>query len=83
MQLQLWSKNAACEEPRYTFTVIDIHKSNAKNGQFAIFIVPQGKYVNVCGILVWGRHVVSGMIIGLDHSVLNSGGQHCNGVSIL
>lgn len=42
VQVQLWS-DATSEEARYTFTIIDIHKSRAKNGPFAIFIVPQGR----------------------------------------
>ena len=43
IQLDLWSPGISTE-PRYSFAVIDIQKKKAKNGPFAIFIVPQGRY---------------------------------------
>lgn len=42
VQVHLWSE-AVTEQPRYTFTTVDLHKTRAKNGPFAIFIVPQGR----------------------------------------
>ena len=30
-------------DPRYSMTTVDLQHSSAKNGKFAIFIVPQGK----------------------------------------
>ena len=30
--------------PRYSMTVVDLQHSSAKNGRFAIFIVPQGEF---------------------------------------
>lgn len=35
-------------EARYSMTTVDLQHSSAKNGKFAIFIVPQGK---CCGLL--------------------------------
>jgi hypothetical protein len=42
IRVQYWSEKVP-GVPRYTFTVVDIQKSKAKNGLFAIFIVPQGR----------------------------------------
>ena len=44
LQVQLWLEGKS-DEPRYTFTIIDLHKSRARNGPFAVFIVPQGRLV--------------------------------------
>ena len=42
-QIDLWTTES--KEPKYTLTVIDQTRANAKNGQFAIFIVPHGRCV--------------------------------------
>ena len=42
IQMDLWSSSVS-SEPRYTLSVIDLHKRKGKNGPFAIFIVPQGR----------------------------------------
>ena len=43
IQVQMWS-DTVDEGPRYTFTIVDLHKRvRAKNGPFAIFIVPHGR----------------------------------------
>ena len=42
MRVQYWSEKVP-DVPRYTFIVVDVPKSKAKNGLFAIFIVPQGR----------------------------------------
>ena len=44
VQLDLWSPSVPTE-PRYTLSVVDQHKRKAKNGPFAVFIVPQGRLV--------------------------------------
>jgi len=40
-QMDLWT--AESKEPKYTLTIVDQAKGKAKNGQFAIFIVPHGR----------------------------------------
>ena len=44
VQMDLWSSSVS-SEPRYTLSVVDLHKRKGKNGPFAIFIVPQGRYI--------------------------------------
>lgn len=41
-QMELWEEGGN-KEPRYTLTVVDVPHRFAKNGQFAIFIAPQGR----------------------------------------
>ena len=40
--LDLWSDSNNIE-PRFTLRVVDLPKKKATNGQFAIFLVPQGR----------------------------------------
>jgi len=42
-QINLWTTES--KEPKYTLTIIDQVKGKAKNGQFAVFIVPHGRYI--------------------------------------
>ena len=51
VQMDLWSPSVH-SEPRYTLSVIDLHKRKGKNGPFAIFIVPQGRYVQLYVVTV-------------------------------
>ena len=44
--MDFWSPSVP-SEPRYTLSVVDLHKRKGKNGPFAIFIVPQGRYDEV------------------------------------
>ena len=44
LQMDLWSSSVS-SDPRYTLSVVDLHKRKGKNGPFAIFIVPQGRYM--------------------------------------
>lgn len=43
-QIDLWTTES--KEPKYTLTIVDQVKGKAKNGQFAIFIVPHGRCVS-------------------------------------
>lgn len=43
-QMDLWLPSVLTA-PRYTLSVVDLHKRKAKNGPFAVFIVPQGRLV--------------------------------------
>ena len=48
IKLDLWSPSSLIE-PRYTLRVVDQSKKNATNGPFAVFLVPQGRFViNPC-----------------------------------
>ena len=42
VKLELWSEQNVTE-PRYTLRIVDQPKKKAVNGQFAIFLVPQGR----------------------------------------
>ena len=41
--------------PRYAMTVVDIQQSSAKNGKFAIFIVPQGTVKINLSVVTYGH----------------------------
>ena len=43
VQLDLWSSSVTVE-PRFSLFVVDTPKRKAKNGPFAIFIAPQGRW---------------------------------------
>ena len=47
--VDLWVKGGPLE-PRYTLAVVDQPKKKAKNGPFAVFIAPQGRYVRLVGV---------------------------------
>ena len=49
VQVQLWSEEVS-DLPRYTFSVVDLHKTRAKSGPFALFLVPQGRSVTQCSL---------------------------------
>ena len=49
VQVQLWSEEVS-DLPRYTFSVVDLHKTRAKSGPFALFLVPQGRLVTQCSL---------------------------------
>ena len=45
LKVDLYSASGSAKQrsdPRYSMTAVDIQHSLAKNGKFAIFIVPQG-----------------------------------------
>ena len=42
--VDLWSEDNTVE-PRFTLRVVDLPKKKAINGPFAIFLVPQGRFV--------------------------------------
>lgn len=42
--VDLWSEDNTVE-PRFTLRVVDLPKKKATNGPFAIFLVPQGRFV--------------------------------------
>ena len=42
--VDLWSTDNSVE-PRYTLRIVDLPRRKATNGLFAIFLVPQGRYV--------------------------------------
>ncbi len=44
--MDLWSPSVPTV-PRYTLAIVDLPKRKAKNGPFAIFLVPQGRSVSL------------------------------------
>jgi len=40
-QIDLWTTEG--KDPKYSLSIVDQSKGKAKNGQFAIFIVPHGR----------------------------------------
>ena len=55
--VELWTNDVSLQEPRYSLTVIDIGKNklSAYNGDFAVFIVPNGRENNTMFATNTGR----------------------------
>ena len=61
--VDLWSEDNTVE-PRFTLRVVDLPKKKATNGPFAIFLVPQGRFVIYS--LIYCSHSPLGKPIGFS-----------------